>query len=129
MPIFVLYNGSLNKIEAAMGTLSFDYDGTLSGKDVQDYAKEKKSLGYKIVITTARNSTDDNSKLEEVAKEIGISTINYTDGADKWKTLKNKSYKFHLDNNPDQTKLINENTNVTGITKTGNWKSKCDGAL
>ncbi len=95
--------------------LSFDFDGTLSRKDVQEFAKELNDLGYEVWIVTSRQSDEfvkenncvatqdrvlkSNEKLFLVADDIGIpkNRIKFTNSADKIDFLKNKGFIFHLD--------------------------------
>lgn len=53
-------------------TISFDYDQTLSRPEIQELAKELKSLGHRILIITNRESRKNNSDLYEVASKLGI---------------------------------------------------------
>ena len=67
--------------------ISFDFDGTLSRESVQKYAKELIERGFICVITTFRQkeylSLDSNNDLLDVAKNIGIGDIRFTEGVDK----------------------------------------------
>lgn len=91
--------------------VSFDYDATLSRKDVQQFAKELVEQGIDVWIVTSRTSTEDiiarnwtwsfsqNEIVFEVAEECGISKekVIFTDHKDKINFLKGKEFLFHLD--------------------------------
>lgn len=55
-----------------MATVSFDFDGTLSRSDVQEFARELKKAGHRVIITTNRYQDKSNADLKFVAKSIGI---------------------------------------------------------
>jgi hypothetical protein len=55
-----------------MVTVSFDFDGTLSRTDVQEFAKDLKKAGHRIIITTNRYQDRSNADLKAVAKSVGI---------------------------------------------------------
>lgn len=67
--------------------ISFDFDGTLSRESVQKYAKHLIDRGFICIITTFRQkeyiSPDSNNDLFDMAKNIGISEIRFTEGQDK----------------------------------------------
>jgi hypothetical protein len=70
-----------------MSTISFDYDGTLSRKGVQEFAGEMIDAGHKVIIVTnrANDKTNHNKDLFEVAKNLGIpkNNINFCEGLGK----------------------------------------------
>ena len=94
-----------------MGKVSFDFDGTLSRKDVQKFAKELVEEGHEVWIVTSRFSNEavaekgwywireQNAKLFEVADECGINreNIHFTNQNPKVIFLKDKDFLFHLD--------------------------------
>ena len=53
----------------------------------------------------------------KVADELGIShsKVYFTNGEDKWKTIKRLKIGKHYDNNQEQVDKINNNTNSRGI--------------
>ena len=116
--------------------VSFDFDSTLSRKDVQSFAKELISKGVDVWVCTSRFSDEnlthtnwDNSDLFNVAKELGVSKkkIIFTNMRDKWEMLKEQGFIFHLDDDSWELFLINKHTKTIGIsvTNTSSWKVKC----
>ena len=99
--------------------ISFDYDGTLSTKKGKEMAAKFISDGKDVRILTARNIADDNSDLEATAKNLGIDTIYYTNGRDKWSFIIKYGIKEHYDNNQEQVDKINEKTKARGILFVG----------
>jgi hypothetical protein len=91
--------------------VSFDYDATLSRKDVQEFAKKLVSRGIEVWIVTSRFDDetakekawwwikDQNNNLFEVADECGIQreNIKFTNMESKSIFLKDKGFTFHLD--------------------------------
>ena len=67
--------------------ISFDFDGCLDRESVQKYAKQLIDRDFNCIITTYRQKEyippDSNNDLLEVAKNIGIEDIRFTEGADK----------------------------------------------
>jgi len=59
-----------------MATISFDFDGTLSRSDVQQFVLEIKKLGHRVLIITNRKSNKSNSDLYAVADRLGIKRHN-----------------------------------------------------
>lgn len=102
--------------------VSFDFDGTLARRDVQNYAKELVNRGLEVWIVTSRFSTESalkkgwhwiekqNQELYEVAEKCGIKkeNIKFTDQVDKIVFLKGKNFKFHLDDDEIELMLIFE---------------------
>lgn len=102
--------------------VSFDFDGTLSRKDVQKYARELVDKGFDVWIVTSRVNTEtalkngwhwiekQNQDLYNVAEECGIlrENIKFTDHVDKIVFLKGKNFKFHLDDDEIELMLILE---------------------
>lgn len=91
--------------------VSFDYDATLSRKDVQEFAKKLVSRGIEVWIVTSRFDDetakekawwwikDQNNNLFEVTDECGIrrENIKFTNMESKSIFLKDKAFTFHLD--------------------------------
>jgi hypothetical protein len=91
--------------------VSFDYDATLSRKDVQEFAKKLVSKDIEVWIVTSRFDDeiakekawwwikDQNNNLFEVADECGIrrENIKFTNMESKSIFLKDKGFTFHLD--------------------------------
>jgi len=95
--------------------ISFDFDDTLSTDRGQMLAARFIDEGMTVYIITARNRSQSES-VYEVADELGIphSRIYFTNGSDKWATVRRLDIGIHYDNNPEQIKLINENTDAEG---------------
>jgi hypothetical protein len=91
--------------------VSFDFDHTLSRKDVQDFAKRLVDEGHEVWIVTSRFSDEaakeknwhwilgQNQRLFDVAEECGIKkeNIQFTCMESKSHFLKDKGFIFHLD--------------------------------
>lgn len=91
--------------------VSFDFDHTLSRKDVQSFAKELVNEGHEVWIVTSRFSDEaakekkwhwiegQNQKLFDVAEDCGIKKENiyFTCMESKSIFLKDKEFVFHLD--------------------------------
>lgn len=91
--------------------VSFDFDSTLSRKDVQAFAKELVNEGHEVWIVTSRFSDEaakekkwhwiegQNQKLFDVAEDCGIEleNIHFTCMESKSIFLKDKGFVFHLD--------------------------------
>jgi hypothetical protein len=91
--------------------VSFDFDSTLSRKDVQKLAKDLVNEGYEVWIVTSRFSDEaaknknwhwiegQNQKLFDVAEDCGIKkeNIHFTCMESKSIFLKDKGFLFHLD--------------------------------
>ena len=110
-----VYRAILAQGEFAAKVVSFDFDGTLSTKKGQDKAKELLAENYRVLIVTARQSTDSKAVFE-MADKIGIrrSDIYFTNGKAKWSIVKNLGIAIHYDNNPEQIDLINKMTKTEG---------------
>ena len=121
--------------------VSFDFDGTLSRQEVQDYAKSLINKGINVFIVTARfnelrkgvykqNPTNDD--LWEVCKKVGIPERNviFCNMEDKSFYLMDSEVKFHLDDCWVTIKEINENTKVPAIdVMQPKWKEQCNEIL
>jgi len=98
--------------------LSFDFDNTLSRKDVQAFAKQMVEEGHEVWIVTSRFDDVEglaqnwnwiptqNQKLFKVAEELGIpeSQIKFTNMIPKIEFLLGKGFAFHLDD--DESELF-----------------------
>jgi hypothetical protein len=96
--------------------VSFDFDGTLSRKDVQNFAKGLVESGYDVWIVTSRIATEpalvkgwhwverQNQELYDVAERVGIKIDNiiFTEFVDKIEFLKDKDFIFHIDDDVDE---------------------------
>jgi len=91
--------------------VSFDFDSTLSRKDVQSFAKELVDEGHEVWIVTSRFDDESamsknwhwikgqNQRLFDVADECGIKkeNIKFTCAESKSIFIKDKGFIFHLD--------------------------------
>ena len=121
--------------------VSFDFDSTLSRKDVQDYAAHLIKEGYDVWITTSRFDEENkhrfrlnptNEDMYKVVDALGIprEKIVFTN-----RELKSgffvKDFVWHLDDDWVELNFINRETDVVGISVVGgsNWKKKCNKLL
>lgn len=98
--------------------ISLDFDGTLSRRDVQEFAKKMIDNGHDVWIVTSRYSTEkalgekwfwienQNKTLYDVAESVGIKKENivFTNMVEKINFLQGKYFLFHLDD--DESELI-----------------------
>ena len=103
--------------------VSFDFDHTLSRKDVQAFAKQLVDEGHEVWIVTSRFSDEaakekkwhwiegQNQKLFDVAEDCGIKkeNIQFTCMESKSIFLKDKGFIFHLDDDDIELMDIFEN--------------------
>ena len=109
--------------------ISFDFDGTLSRESVQKYAKQLIDRDFNCIITTYRQKEyippDSNNDLLEVAKNIGIEDIRFTEGQDKSSFLEDVF--IHLDDDYNCLREIQINSKCIPISVcTGNWQGKIE---
>jgi len=119
--------------------VSFDFDSTLTRKDVQLFAKELIDRGFEVWIVTSRFGFGQeptktwNDDLFKVASEIGIPQehIHFTCITNKSEFLKDKDFLFHLDDDNIELEFIKEETDVEPIYLFGNkdWKNDCEKIL
>jgi hypothetical protein len=121
--------------------VTFDFDNTLSRKDVQDYARSLLSKGIEVWILTSRY--DDlhrhkylhkgtNDDLYSVAYELGIpkEKIRFTCMHNKSEYLHGTNVIWHLDDDYIELNAINRETSVKGISVIGfSYKQKCNKLL
>lgn len=113
--------------------VSFDFDGTLTKKSVQEFAKYCIDQGLSVWIVTSRAKSlimDYNSDLFKIAKDLNISfeRIIFTQGALKFEYfLFAKDFIFHLDDDWIELHEIELHTKVKAIPVFGNrnWKEQC----
>jgi len=98
-----------------MNKVSFDFDGTIELERYQNIAIKLKDEGKTVYIVTRRQDSQSKS-VYEVADKVGIphSRVYFTNGKMKWETIKRLNIGTHYDNNPDEIRLINENTDAKG---------------
>jgi uncharacterized HAD superfamily protein len=94
--------------------VSFDFDGVLTTPGGMALARRKLLKGDRLYIITARNESTMSTRVYEIAKELGISRLQvyFTNGEDKWKTIKRLGIDLHFDNNEEQVLKIKENTDA-----------------
>lgn len=125
-----------------MKKVSFDFDSTLSRKDVQEYAKSLVNNGLEVWIVTSRFDSEtgekkgwwwtkrQNQKLFDVAEKCGIKkeNIKFTKMVDKIEFLKGRNFIFHLDDCDVEIELIKESgDDCVGVcVDVDGWKEKCD---
>lgn len=125
--------------------LSFDFDGTLSRKDVQDFAKSLVNIGHDVYIVTSRISTEpalkkgwhwiekQNQELYDVAQKVGIKKENiiFTEFVDKINFLSRKGFTFHLDDDEEELiQIFESEDSCQGINvEHSSWKQKCESLL
>jgi len=117
-----------------MNKISFDFDDTLSRKEIQNYAKELSERGYEIWICTTRytpEETGNQQDILEVAQALNIprERMIFTEWRDKYPYL--EGFILHLDDDFEELDMLNKNTKVIGISTwgTNNWKKKCEKVL
>ena len=96
--------------------VSFDFDSTLSRRDVQEYAKSLVNSNHDVWIVTSRCATEpalakgwwwvekQNQELYDVADSVGIprDKIVFTEHVDKIIYLNGKEFVFHLDDDVEE---------------------------
>jgi hypothetical protein len=121
--------------------VSFDFDSTLSRKDVQKFAKKLVDIGLEVWIVTSRCATEpalakgwhwvekQNEELYNVAESCGIKRehIQFTEHVDKIVFLKDKGYVFHLDDDVDELVCIMESRDSCTPLNVGHssWEEYC----
>lgn len=120
--------------------VSFDFDGTLDRKDVQDFLKEMQGLGADVYVCTFRTreyndalhkivdkSQECNHDLFKVTDELGIprSKIIFTEMEEKSEHL-DDSFIWHLDDDWTVLNDLQRNSKVKGIdVLKSSYKNKC----
>lgn len=122
-----------------MKKISFDFDGTLEYKEVQDYAKELIERGYKVCILTTRfsdpsrynfDATEAHQHLFDIAKEIGIEEIHFTEFEFKFKSIDKYGIDVHLDDDyRDEVFMINKFCKAKAILFGYEWKKEFEEEL
>ena len=92
--------------------VSFDFDGVLETPQGKAIARRKINEGDQVYIITARQESTMSRSVYEVAKELGIPRLHiyFTNGKDKWNTIKRLNIDVHYDNNEEQIQKIKDNT-------------------
>ena len=122
-----------------MKRVSFDFDGTIDIKVVQEYAKSLMERGVDVWICTSRFESGyehdwgwrewSNADVEKIAEKLNIKKIIYTNMVDKWELLINNDVDLHLDNDNLEIELLNENSDIKGVLIEEGWKEKCEKLL
>jgi len=127
-----------------MRKVSFDFDGTLTEKIVQDYAKSLINKGFDVYVCTFRTkeyndelfrivdkSTPANSDLYKITDLLKIPRENiiFTEMADKSEFLTD-DFICHLDDDWTVIKDLEENSKVSPIdVMQPKWKIQCNEIL
>ena len=101
--------------------ISFDFDGTLDKERIQKLALKFIKDSHHVVITTSRldnnfGRPEWNIDLWKLSTELGIlkQHVYFTNGADKWKYL--KDFDIHFDDDQNEIELIDKHlTDCIGI--------------
>ena len=121
--------------------VTFDFDGTLSNPEVQEFAKNLVNIGLDVWIITARVDNEiaiengwhwivrQNKRVFEISEKCGIKSENiiFTSMYDKIEFIEGNEFIFHLDDDNYEIELINNNSdNCVGIYFLDtDWKQKC----
>jgi hypothetical protein len=91
--------------------VSFDFDGTLTQKSVQETAKRMLEAGDDVYIITRRRP---DKQVKQMALDLGIklSNVVFTNDNPKWSYLETYEIDEHYDNSIDEIKEIDDNTDV-----------------
>jgi len=130
--------------------VSFDFDGTLELKPIQEYARELMQRDWvEVWVTTTRFWDDEkykkffqttinvdltNNDLREVTNDLGIpeERIHFTNMEEKWHYLKEKDFVWHIDDDwVENRQILNTCAPTKAISSWGNpnWKQKCERVL
>ena len=111
--------------------ISFDFDGTLEYTDVQNVARDLIKRGYDVCILTTRFSdpskynfdvTEAHQHLFDVAKELGIDEIHFTEYEYKYKTIDSFGIDIHIDDDyRDEVFVINKMCKAKAILYGYGW--------
>ena len=122
-----------------LNKVSFDFDSTLSRDDVQRYAKVLIDRGVEVWVCTSRCTTENapnkqwNDDLFKVSDGLGIprERIIFTGYANKSEFLKDKGFKWHIDDDNIELSFIRSDTDIIPIFLFGNenWKEECEEAF
>jgi len=117
-----------------MAKVSFDFDGTLEFKEVQDVARDLIKNGHIVCILTTRFSdlskytfdvTKAHQHLFDVAKDIGITEIHFTEFEWKYKSIDIFNIDIHLDDDyRDEVFMINKYCRATAILFDYGWEKE-----
>lgn len=93
--------------------VSFDFDGVLTTRAGKEMLTKKVAFGDDVYIITARKKSD-SAVVYDFAKryQIPVTRVIFTTIGKKWQIIKEKGIQLHFDDNPDELRLILENTNA-----------------
>jgi len=96
--------------------ISFDIDGVLDTRQGMALARRKITEGHRVYIITARNEERMSEEVYAIARELGIPRLRvyFTNGEDKWRTIRRLGIELHYDNNQEQIDKINDETDADG---------------
>lgn len=125
--------------------VSFDFDSTLSRRDVQEYAKSLVNNNHDVWIVTSRCATEpalakgwwwvekQNQELYDVADSVGIprDKIVFTEHVDKIIYLKDKEFVFHLDDDVEELIAIMQSCDLCKPINVEHmdWEQDCNKLL
>ena len=124
-----------------MKIVTFDFDSTLSRKDVQEYAQSLIQQGIDVWVLTSRydelhkhkyQHNPTNEDLYNVVHSLGMprTKIRFTCMRDKAEYLFGTNVIWHLDDDSVELNNINRETKTIGISVlASNYKSKCNRIL
>lgn len=101
--------------------VSFDFDGTLSKKETQKYAKFLKDNGIDVHITTSRftdphaySLLSNHNDIWRCIYDLNIdkNKVHFTDMNLKYHYLSDNNFIWHVDDNYEEILTINDNTSV-----------------
>lgn len=93
--------------------VSFDFDGTLEHKYVQEIALRNLKVGDEVYIVTSRCKDNYNEDLFKIAEQLGIKKDNiyFTNGQYKADALRGLGVELHYDDMYDEVNEINVSVN------------------
>ena len=125
--------------------VSFDFDSTLSRRDVQEYAKSLVNSNHDVWIVTSRCATEpalakgwwwvekQNQELYDVADSVGIprDKIVFTEHVDKIIYLNGKEFVFHLDDDVEELIAIMQSDDLCKPINVEHmdWEQDCNKLL
>ena len=121
-----------------MKTVTFDFDGTLSRPDVQEYFKELIGKGIDCWVVTSRyddlhkhlyQGNPTNEDLWEVIDRLGLPRhkVRFCNMVNKYHYLSNTDVIWHLDDDEIETYYLNNYAKITGIyINYSAWKQLCN---
>lgn len=107
-----------------MDKVGVDFDGTLYDRlDVRSFVKELLLYPVDVWIVTTRLESKDNSDIYELADELGIKNIHFTNMEWKFEFYKDKDFIFHIDDDSKEIELL-ESTNTVGLHINSDFRLK-----